>query len=209
MTRTDASGQDYIEERFSLSQEISNDWYDCASDLNAAARILFAAQGNSDGHPTERLGLPSSFNFQAALNRPVLLNSGFALELILKACLVRARTFDPKKHRIHFLVDLARAAEVPYTSEQENTLRIFTDSAIWAGRYPLPKDVDGLRQNEANWTSARKVEKFGRITVTSSDETKWPSFSNYVELWRMAEERYWEIEPKDPREFLKRPVATR
>lgn len=192
--------KDNFEEKFLFSMEVSNEWYNCASDLNAGARILFAAQGNSVGHPTEQLGLPSSFNFQAGLSRPVLLNSGLALELIFKACLIRSKKFE-KKHFQHNLVELASDVGLSYSADQISTLRIFADSAAWFGRYPLPKSSTELRQNEVNWKRLRKVEKFGSITVTASDENRWPTFQNYSEIWLMAFEGYWEIQPTDPREF--------
>lgn len=189
-----------LKKEFQLSTEVSNDCYNCASDLNAAARILYAVQGDSKGYPTERLGLLSNFNFQIALSRPALMNAGFALELILKACLIRTKKFDPKKHFKHDLLKLSLDAEIPYTSDQKHTLRILTDSTTWFGRYPHPKTLDDLQKNESNWKSLQKIENFGSIKVISSDENRWPIFQNYSELWRMAHNQYWNIEPKDPRE---------
>jgi hypothetical protein len=190
-----------LQERFRFSTEVSNDYFNCASDLNASARILYAAQGSSEGHPAERLGLPSNFDFRIALSRPVLLNAGLALELILKACLVRSKKFNPKKHFKHDLVELAGDLGLSYAADQVSTLRIFTDSITWFGRYPHPKSSNELQQNKTNWNNLRKVEKFGNITVTASDEKRWPTFQNYGDLWQMAEQQYWQIEPSDAREF--------
>lgn len=189
-----------VPEKFQLSKEISNYWYNCASDLNGATRVLYAAQSNQV-YAVKELDLPSSFSLQVALHRPVLLNAGLAIELILKASLIRLKQFDEQKHRTHNLIKLAQDAGVSYTPAQKCTLQILSDSSEWYGRYPKPNKVHQYLDNIANWGKLRKIKRLGTLSVTIADESKWPTYQNYIELWNIGVQRYWEIEPVDHREF--------
>lgn len=192
---------EHLLKRFQQNQEISNDWYNCASDLNAATRVLYASRFPSNEY-LEKLGLGDGFRLDVALNRPTLMNAGLALELMMKACLVRMKTFDMKKDTSsHNLLELSKKASVVFTYEQRDTLKVLSNAISWFGRYPIPKSEAKYQENSVHWRNLRKASTSGTINILSSDEKKSPTFENYNLLWSSAHHRYWEIEPKDPREF--------
>ncbi len=173
--------QSLSDKRFLLNKELSNDWYNCAHDLDTATRVLFNAGSNP------------------ALVRPILLNAGLALELMFKACLMRQKIFDKKKHYGHKLVSLSRAANISYTPEQFDTLEVLSDAVQWEGKYPIPRTVEAFRKNGDKWDQLQA--RYKPTGVMEPDKEKWPTFKNYSKLWKIASDKYWAIKTTDFREL--------
>lgn len=57
------------------------------------------------------------------------------MELLFKSIIVAEGGIVPKHHN---LLDLARDADVGYSSNQRATLELMTEVLKWSGRYPVP-----------------------------------------------------------------------
>ena len=97
-----------------------------------------------------------------------LLVYGYAMENALKGLIVQRRATPSvrnekgeldKQIQGHDLEKLAVAAEITFEAEDQDLLRRLKECVLWAGRYPVMKNLNGLRDG-ASHTSIR-----GRATV--------------------------------------------
>lgn len=175
--------------RFQKMSEQSQYWLNCAKDLNAAVRVLYLCSDQFLQFEKKKIGLSESFSLDIALNRPILLNAGYAIELMLKACLVLQKS----NIKGHNLINLSERAGVVFDENQKCTLRILSDAVTWWGRYPTPLSKEEFVRNSQNWDSLRQNKSLGSFTVQSTDEKKWPTYHNYCALWGHALSRYREL----------------
>lgn len=114
-------------------------WYGHLSRLNGGEVVKFSPQGAGD----LALLLPS-----------YLLLLGLAYENALKGLLV-AKEPSRVRHKVkwqipkggHDLKELCAVADFPLNSDEEEILKALTEATMWAGRYPVPKDHDGLENH--------------------------------------------------------------
>jgi hypothetical protein len=169
-------------------------WIECADNLLEAARLLEPKiQELWDSyrtHLSDRDILPNRDHY----NGPYFMLISFAIENILKAAIVRAKSaeletrFDndskfPKEMKGHDLLSLANAAGVSISFEIEDLLRRLSRNAIWSGRYPVPLDHDDSHPAEAYsdgtkysvaFFGARDVERLRHFVDSLRDELNLP-----------------------------------
>ena len=77
------------------------------------------------------------------LFRPALMQTGFAIELLLKATAIKIghkpEKVIGKSHRMNDLTNMAMFTPTPKESE---LLELLERSILWSGRYPIPKKVE-------------------------------------------------------------------
>jgi HEPN domain-containing protein len=142
-------------------------WYRTAKSFNAAANLLHEFQSRVPGD-----------------SRPFVMNAALSLELILKSILAKNATTIPDGADGHNLCALCERAKVGLSEKQMTTLELLTETIIWAGRYPGPK-------NEKRWDDYqdRILEKHivrstkGNVSSTVANRETFPTWENYKKIW--------------------------
>lgn len=165
--------------------DLSNYWYNRATDLHRSALILY------DTLPDGRLNLYD----------PCLLVAGLSIEVMAKANQVkRLQKFDDSKYKHHLITKIIDALDLPFNEDQLATLRIFEESVIWLGKYPRPKNMDIAREKmDALWEKNGEPGWAGQVLSVSLK--RWPTKENYLCIWQILFENYWETPTFDPNEF--------
>jgi hypothetical protein len=173
---------------FERQKKLSIYWYNKASDLHGAAGALWSSMLRPDGDAVaEGLGFPQGFKFGIACHPVYHMLCGMALELLLKAILV-ARGEEPKA--IHNLVALTESAGIPLTNTQAGLLRILSESIIWAGRYPVPKQEQHYHQ----FVQLHYDHLYDPVPTDSKIKLRRPNgnldWTSFSELWALVSEVY-------------------
>lgn len=160
-------------------------WYNKASDLRGAAGLIWSGMEAKESSATaEVLGLGSGFSFRVACWPVYQMLCGMALELLLKAAIVQSGRAPKATHR---LTTLWSEAGLHADDDQRGLLAILTESIVWVGRYPVPKD-------EADFARLQELQDrylMDAVTVGSgaiplrrrNDKLTWDSFNR---LWSTA-----------------------
>lgn len=101
----------------------ANYWFNKSADLHSSARVLWQAL------ETNPVSCWSTYQMLC----------GMALELLFKSIIV-AHGNDPKA--THRLDELAKAAGINPEPQELQVLRLLSESVIWDGRYPIPKNEE-------------------------------------------------------------------
>ena len=129
---------------------------------------------------------------QDGLSQAYLYNAGLSLELSLKAILIlKTKSFK----RDHSLIDLAKAAEIPITRDQECTLELITEIIKWAGRYPVPKKSshwDDWHDKVLSKHLVRHTNKNGG--GVTKIESRFPTHKNCQALWKALEHEFTKLQ---------------
>ena len=127
-----------MEGRFERDRDLCISWYNKASDLLGAAGAVWLAQDEEYSRTAvARLGLVSNYSMKAAVGPVYRMLCGMALELLYKAIVVAKGGVVETSHD---LAALAANAGVEVSENERGLLSILSESVIWAGRYPVPKD---------------------------------------------------------------------
>lgn len=181
-------------DRYDLNVRFGIYWKNRASDLNAAAVLLGSACEKD--MPIEvspkSLGLGAGFAFRAALPPVFRLNAGLAIELLLKACIVKRDGHCENLKTIHQLNKIAKDAGFIPTDPQEKLLDVMTEYIYWLGRYPAPKDRKQFELTGKILDKQRMKCPSGFGTI--SDPEVWFNLENYKKLW-FAIKVYYESIP--------------
>lgn len=169
-------------------KELAIHWYNKASDLRGAAGALWASMDTSrSSEIVDELGLGKGFSMRIATSPVYAMLCGMSLELLYKAIVV-AKGYEPniKSHR---LSDLALDAGVTVTKQHIGLLEILSESVIWEGRYPVPKDLKHMqRLIELRNENLYDQIPLGKLHVLSPNGAlSWESFNR---LWSDAFEVY-------------------
>lgn len=163
-------------------------WHNKASDLFASAGVLWKAMHdpNHDDAASE-LGFSTGFSFGVACWPVYQMLCGMAFELLFKAIIV-AKGQRPQTN--HKLVALSQDAGVAMTDTQLRTLKILSESVIWDGRYPVPKDERHFHElNELHWEHLYDPVPGMAIKLKRpNDRLSWKSIR---ELWDLVYDVYW------------------
>jgi hypothetical protein len=118
-------------------------WYCSSEDLEAAAAILQEkVEEFYKNHDKNSVG--------ESVMGPYYMLTGFAMECLLKGIIVANGERVLKNGKIKFidsgnqhdLIKLADKAGVIYNSVERRMLKLLTENAEWAGRYPTPQRWD-------------------------------------------------------------------
>lgn len=113
-------------------------WFNKSSDLHASAGALWIILSKKNNHEIqEQLGLAHSFSMEVACWPVYKMLYGMSLELILKAISVASGS---KPRHSHNLVQLAGDVDIALSEDEKNILQLLTESIVWDGRYPVPKE---------------------------------------------------------------------
>lgn len=138
-----------------------NHWYNRARELHAAAEALWRAE---------------------TVSRSVYyMLCGLALEVIMKGIIASRGEAPPTKHDLNVLADHTK---VKRNKEERLLLHFLTESVLWAGRYPIPKDADDKKLEDYSALARSVMEKpaaAGTMLIERSGATDW---ENFDELWR-------------------------
>jgi hypothetical protein len=152
-------------------------WFHVANSFHAAAQLL--------SEFSERVPADS---------RPFALNAALSLELVFKAILAKRCKPIPEKAGGHDLVRLCKDANVELNAHQHATLEILTETIVWAGRYPTPK-------NDERWDDYhdRIIEKHvirsqrGNVFQVMANPHSFPNWVNYQGIWNSCVVRFESI----------------
>ncbi len=159
-------------------------WFSKASDLQGAAAVLWASLSSESREIAIQLGLGEGFRMSVALPSVYRMVCGMSMELLLKTIIV-ARGKEPRS--VHHLDELAADADVTYTPQQLDLLRILSAAIIWDGKYPVPR-------KEEYWGELASLEReclfdkeslggSGLEILRGNGALDWDSYS---ELWGIA-----------------------
>jgi len=173
---------------FEKRKELAIYWYNKASDLRGSAGALWASMDDPRSNEiVEQLGLGTGFSMKAATSPVYLMLCGMSLELLYKAIVV-AKGEKPNTNS-HKLTDLASNAGVSLTEQEVGLLEILSESIIWDGRYPVPKEqkhIQGLIDLKKEHLYDKK--QLGELYVLSPNGAlNWDSFDK---LWNDSLEIY-------------------
>jgi hypothetical protein len=130
-------------------------WIRCAEDLAGVMKVLAiqidSAWSNPPSAPGQRFGV--GFRFHGIY----LMLAAYAVENYLKAAIVSKNGWSPSdiasklpsQLKSHNLLQLAEVLQLTLSAEELELLERAAVYAIWAGRYPVPVDQDGIRPIEA------------------------------------------------------------
>lgn len=177
-----------LKDVFTRKKEIGNYWFNKSSDLMGSAGALWTSRNKERSDSiVQELGLGEGYSMDAAVNPVYRMLCGMSLELMYKAVIV-AKGHEVKTS--HKLVELARLAGVVVSEFDKGLLEIITESVIWDGRYPVPKDkksMDNLNSLTTDYLYDKKP--FGTTHILSPNNSlNWDSF---YKLWSDGCEVYW------------------
>lgn len=155
-----------------------NYWFNRASDLRASAHVLWLSMESKDLQ--QRMGYGGGFSLAVACNPVYHMLCGLALELILKAVIVQHKG---KVIEGHDLNNLAGQAGITVNTKRKEILKFYTDSIVWAGRYPVPRNcTDDKLKNHWKLVSdvlTDPVKGFGVLKVRRDNgATDWDNFQS-------------------------------
>lgn len=165
---------------FQRRKDISTYYWNCASDLHAAALILGHAEKPDFCMTAETLGLGEGFSLAAALSPPFLLNAGLSIELLLKA--IGKILGRPEKHS-HDLNDLCQHAGIQVSADVRVILDILTESIYWSGRYPVPTSATAWEKASEKWSNVWSVPHGKGLKFRTRIPERLPNLSNYEMIW--------------------------
>tara|TARA_B110001454_G_C12723340_1_gene436840 strand:- start:54661 stop:55296 length:636 start_codon:yes stop_codon:yes gene_type:complete len=170
-------------DRYDINIRFGVYWRNRASDLNAAAVLLgnVCEKDSPVNVSPEVLGLGSGFAFGAALPPIFRLNAGLAIELLLKACIVKRDGHCENLKPIHQLNKIAKDAGFVVTDPQRRLLDVMTEYVYWLGRYPAPKSREQFESTRKILDGQRVKSPSGFGTV--GDPEAWLNLENYQKLW--------------------------
>lgn len=174
---------------FSLRKNSPLWWYHKSCDLRASAATLWFSMENK---LVEKISLKLHLGEGRSVNtRPVyLMLCGLSLELMYKAILVTKEKKVPPKH---ILQDLANLAGITTEKSTEDLLSILTESIIWDGKYPVPKETQQNKMAELSGLENRNlvdyVERRGFEIPQPNDKLHWDFFN---EIWKEANKMFWQ-----------------
>lgn len=176
-------------------------WYNKASDLRASAGAIWHCMGASDkADIATKLGLGRGFDMGIATHAVFPMLCGLSLELQFKAICVKGGAHPAGTHN---LLALAKTAGLSLPPELVPFMKIFTESIVWDGKYPVPmeKQRDALDElNELRKDALFEDSGLGSGTMRiyrSNGKLSWETFST---IWAIGQERYLSMEepPETP-----------
>lgn len=167
-------------------------WHNKSSDLRASAgAVWLAINSDSPREIADQLNLGESFDMRIACWPVYRMLCGMSLELIFKALIV---VEGREPNHAHNLRQLVKDAGLRCCEDTLAILDVLTESAVWHGRYPVPKSEDEmLRAAERERCAITKV--VGRLGSEGpaihryAGALDWDSFDR---IWERASGEFFE-----------------
>ncbi|MBI2471037.1 MAG: hypothetical protein HYV59_07320 [Planctomycetes bacterium] len=166
-------------------------WFNKSSDLRASAGAIWICMGIEQSKEiVEQLRLGDDFRLNIACRPVYRMLCGMSLELIFKAIIVAKGN---KVEHTHDLVDLALKSNIKYDKRKQGILKIFSESIIWDGRYPVPR-AKGKDRDKANDVIKAKMAELNDLyrTCASPRRNNALDFGSFLdwnyfnEIWSEA-----------------------
>lgn len=161
-------------------------WYNKARHLRSSAgAVWYCMENDKSQNISKEMGISCGDSFFVF---PML--CGLALELLYKAICVKN---DKIFANTHSLEKLANIAGVSVPSEMLPTLKLFTESIIWDGKYPVPTDKKRQAFDEINnlWfeVSSTLTKTFKSLKIY--EQNGEPSWDTFQKFWDAASDIYY------------------
>ncbi|EJL6271855.1 hypothetical protein NMR30_003655 [Vibrio cholerae] len=179
---------DLYAKEFEIRKQSPLWWHNKASDLFASAGALHSTM-DADQDVAKDLGFPSGFCMSVACNPVYEMLFGMSFEALLKAICVAKKKPAPASHNLN---NLANTAEVKLSETEVEIFKYLTESVVWSGRYPVPKQKEYLEQHWKQGSDLRfdKVLSSGVLQFkVANDVLGWGNLSN---IWRKLSKEFFE-----------------
>lgn len=131
-------------------------WYNKASQLHASAAVVwhFGVTNEVPDSIKKELGFPIGFSLDVGCFQVFPLICGLAIETLLNGII----SLSHERIRFtHNLIELAESTTPEIDDATKKKLRFLSESVVWGGKYPAPKDANHLRthwfeHSDINWT---------------------------------------------------------
>ncbi|CAG8998639.1 MAG: hypothetical protein CENE_00594 [Candidatus Celerinatantimonas neptuna] len=155
-----------LEYDFESVEKDSNRWIENAREFSKVAEMIYAI--NEDSPPY-----------------PFYYNAGIATELYLKGTILNQ---NGKLVKQHHLVKLAEDANLTLTSDQVSLLEILSETVIWFGRYPTPRNSEVWDKFHDEIYEKHKIrETNGNTHVVRANLNTFPTIENCKKIWDACE----------------------
>lgn len=155
------------EANFKHRKENSSFWYQKSVSLYASASLIWEGMGSTrEREFIKRLDLKSEFSVELGCLDNYLMMFGLSYEVMLKAiCIEKSIAFE-NSHKIH---ELVKDAKIILSEDESHLLKLLSESVIWEGRYPIPKNHKFMMEHWAAKRSAlwKEDEIFGGTSRTN------------------------------------------
>jgi hypothetical protein len=184
---------DFFQSSFERKKKAPLWWYNKASDLHASAGALWLTIKGDNRRIVSRLGFHKNFSMPVACYSVYEMLFGMSIELILKAIFVASQFDVPYTHN---LVSLAENLDIELTQEERQIFNILTDSIIWDGRYPVPKNQDSFE----NYHDRVAKQLFTTKRIGSIKKAKVPNnnlnWENLNPIWNKLSSYFFNLYEK-------------
>lgn len=177
-----------VDDAFQRRKDISTYYWNCASDLHAAALILGHASKPDFCMSAEDLGLGKGFSLPLAISPPFRLNAGLSIELLLKAIV---KILDRPEKPLHNLNELCQYVGIKVSDDITAILDVLTESIIWDGRYPVPLRLAQWEKASQAWSNLWSAPNKEGLRFHKPIPERQPSLSNYEMIWDHLQSYYW------------------
>lgn len=177
-----------IHDVFQRRKDIGTYYWNCASDLHAAALILGHAAKPDFCMTAESLGLGKGFSLAVAIPPTFRLNAGLSIELLLKAI---GKILGRHEKHSHSLSDLCLNIGIQVSDDVGVILDILTESIKWSGRYPVPKSATEWEKSLEEWSNMWSVPHGEGLKFRTQIPERLPTLSNYEIIWDDLRSYYW------------------
>ncbi|CEG10625.1 hypothetical protein BN961_04065 [Afipia felis] len=148
-----------------IQSKDATQWHSLARGYRAAAEIL---NEFSDRIPSD--------------SRPFALNAALSIELILKSILARKTIAIPTTG--HDLVHLSDLSGVALSDNQKLTLELLTETIVWSGRYPAPKNEQRWDNYQDKILESHIIRRtVGNVSSVMASPETFPDWKNYLKIW--------------------------
>ena len=166
------------------------DWYKKSYNLRVSAGIISFSKEQQFSDPIRsKLKLRKDFNLDTATWTIFPMMCGLSLELLYKSiCIAKKAAFKEN----HNLTKLANSAGLEYSATQNALLKIYTESIIWHGKYPVPKENQKNLLTEL--ANLKKEHLFDKVSLPSDLPIYAPnrnsSFEAFDEIWFIGSQEF-------------------
>ena len=178
--------------KYERRNELPIYWYNKSFDLRGSAGALWASMDKEHSdNIVQELSLGTGYRMAVAVLPVYQMLCGMAIELIYKAIII-VKGNRRKGFNTHKLLVLADLAGISVDDKSKLILQLLTESLIWDGRYPVPKDPNCMKERDILFGELTKDDSMlgcSHKMSLANDALSWESFNR---IWLEASHIYWE-----------------
>lgn len=164
------------------------------------ARMSAYALSHIDDDFAAKLTSDAGYNgaHSVAFDEAFRREASISIELILKAILcVKRKSAPPSTHDVYQLWSDSGLPKLP--DDDLHRLAEMTEILYWSGRYAAPNSDKNMIKADARFEKHQKTERLGKLKVIKHTPLGWEEF---IALYRVAAQYFWDLEPNDPKNFV-------